>query len=106
MHNPETGLDCASAGAVRKRNSDLIMEAIAAADARGDKAGAICFVEYDWTFSVYRFRVGQAFTDFRGVRSWPTLKVCKADLAAAGCWLGKKTDSRTWPVCSEQNQAK
>lgn len=62
------------------------------------KENSICFVEYDWTFGVYRFRIGQTFTDFRGVRSWESLKDCRADLKAAGCYLGKRTDSLTWPV--------
>ena len=59
---------------------------------------AICFIEYNWTAGVFQFRVGQSFTDFRGERSWPDMASVKAALAAGGCRLGKKTDSRTWPV--------
>lgn len=58
----------------------------------------MCFVEYDWCFNVYRFRVGANFTDFRGVRSWPSIKDARYDLNLAGLKLGKKTDSRTWAV--------
>lgn len=56
------------------------------------------FIEYDWTFGVYRFRIGQNFTDFRGVRYFETLKEWRAFLAEAHCRVGKKTDSRTWEV--------
>lgn len=54
------------------------------------------YIEFDWTFGVYRFRVGQTFTDLRGVRSWESIDGVKADLRAADLRLGRKTDSRTW----------
>lgn len=56
------------------------------------------FVEYDWTFNVYRFRFGDTFTDWRGFRSLPSLSEVKALLGEAGCKLGRKTDSRTWAI--------
>jgi hypothetical protein len=57
------------------------------------------FVEYDWTFNVYRFRFGaDVFTDFRGFRSADSLADIKAILALGSCKLGKKTDDRTWAV--------
>jgi hypothetical protein len=56
------------------------------------------FLEYDWTFCVYRARLGQVFTDVRGERSWPSLKDAKAALAHCSLKLGKKTDSRTWAI--------
>ena len=56
------------------------------------------FVEYDWTFCVYRFRFGRTFTDFLGHRSCDSLDDCRALLRTAGMKLGHKTDSRTWPI--------
>ena len=56
------------------------------------------FLEYDWTFGVYRPRFGSSFIDFRGDRSWPTMADAKAALRAAGLRVGKKTDSRTWSI--------
>jgi hypothetical protein len=56
------------------------------------------FLEYDWAFGVYRVRFGQTFTDWRGIRSFESLADAKAELARAGCRLGKKTDSRTWSI--------
>ncbi len=56
------------------------------------------FIEYDWTFMVYRPRFGLTFTDIRGERSFDSLADCRAALAAAGLRLGRKTDSRTWKV--------
>lgn len=56
------------------------------------------FLEYDWCFNVYRFRFGDQWTDWRGVRWTDTLAEAKALLAEAGCRLGRKTDSRTWPI--------
>ncbi|MGH7024178.1 MAG: hypothetical protein ACREEB_11395 [Caulobacteraceae bacterium] len=56
------------------------------------------FLEYDWTFNVYRPRFGAAFIDVRGERSWPSLAEAKAALADAGLTLGAKTDSRSWRI--------
>lgn len=59
------------------------------------------FLEYDPFFGVYRFRFGDTFTDWRGVRSTATLAEAKALLAEAGCRLGRKSDSRTWPIITD-----
>jgi hypothetical protein len=56
------------------------------------------FIEYDWTFNVYRPRFGQSFIAFRGERSFPTLADARAALKSAGLKLGRKTDTRTWSV--------
>jgi hypothetical protein len=56
------------------------------------------FLEYDWTFDVYRPRFGASFIDVRGERSWPSLKDAKCALALAKLRVGKKTDSRTWRI--------
>lgn len=57
------------------------------------------FLEYDWTFNVFRPRVGaDVFTDIRGARSFESLNEAKDALKAAGLRLGKKTDSRTWRI--------
>jgi len=56
------------------------------------------YLEYDWTFGVFRPRVGRTFTDFRGYRSFETLAEAKAVLEQAGCRLGPKCASRTWRI--------
>lgn len=56
------------------------------------------YLEYDWTFDVYRPRFGHVFTDVRGARSFATMAEAKACLAHAGLRLGRKTDSRTWEI--------
>ena len=56
------------------------------------------YLEYDWSFNVYRPRFGHAFISFRGERSWPSLENAKEALRLAGCKLGRKTDSRTWKI--------
>ena len=56
------------------------------------------YLEFDWTFNVYRPRFGDTFIDVRGVRSWESLKDAKWDLAVCKLKLGKKTDSRTWEI--------
>jgi hypothetical protein len=58
------------------------------------------FVEYDWTFDCYRFRIGSVFTDWRGWQSLPTLEEVRHLLRSCGCKLGRKTDDRTWPILS------
>lgn len=55
-------------------------------------------LEYNWTAGVYQARFGSSFIDIRGVRSWSTLADARADLAAAGLHLGRKTDSRSWAI--------
>jgi len=61
------------------------------------------FLEYDWTFNVYRARFGNHFTDVRGERSWDSLPEAKRALRAANLKLGKKTDSRTWRIETASN---
>jgi rubredoxin len=56
------------------------------------------FLEYDWTFNVYRPRLGDTFTDVRGERSWESLADAKWALKLCGLKLGRKTDSRTWAI--------
>lgn len=58
------------------------------------------YLEYDWTFGVYRPRFGQTFTDIRGERSFSSLADAKYALAVCKLALGKKTDSRTWEIKS------
>lgn len=57
----------------------------------------MCFIEYNWTASVYSFRIGDRFTDWRGVRSLPSLAEWRDLLAQSDCTL-RKTDSRTWQI--------
>lgn len=56
------------------------------------------FLEYDWTFGVYRPRFGDTFTGIRGVTFYDTLAQAKRHLATCGLKLGAKTDSRTWRI--------
>jgi hypothetical protein len=56
------------------------------------------FLEYDWTFNVYRPRFGAAFTDIRGWRSFESLREARDVLSSCGLRLGRKTDSRTWAI--------
>ncbi len=59
------------------------------------------YLEYDWTFNVYRPRFGQHFTAWRGRRSFETLAEAKEALADGMCKLGPKTDTRTWAIIPE-----
>lgn len=56
------------------------------------------YIEYDWMVGVYRFRIGQSFTDFQNVRSLPSRKEWREFLKPHGFKLGRKTDSRTWEI--------
>jgi len=56
------------------------------------------FLEYDWTFDVYRPRFGSSWIDVLGERSWPSIVDARAALKACGLRLGRKTDSRTWSI--------
>ena len=56
------------------------------------------YLEYDWTFDVYRPRFGDTFTDVRGWRSFESLDDARYVLAGAGLKLGRKTDDRTWKI--------
>lgn len=58
----------------------------------------MCYIEYDWSFNVYRFRWMDTFTDCRGIRSLCTLADWRDYLPVCGFKLGRKTDSRTWLV--------
>jgi hypothetical protein len=56
------------------------------------------FLEYDWTFNVYRPRFGDRFIAFRGWYSFESLDHARCELGYAGLKLGRKTDSRTWKI--------
>jgi len=58
------------------------------------------YLEYDWTFNVYRPRFGDTFIAWRGERSFESFAAAKAAIEAAGSKIGKKTDSRTWEIVS------
>ena len=60
------------------------------------------FLEYDWTYGVFRPRFGHTFIDFRGWRSFSTLEEAKEIIGYAGLSLGKKTDSRTWEIIEQK----
>jgi hypothetical protein len=57
----------------------------------------MCFFEFNWTANCWQFRIGGQWEDFRGVRSWATLKDVEHDVALAGLVL-VKTDSRTYEL--------
>lgn len=56
------------------------------------------FLEYDWTYNVYRPRLGQTFTSVNGLHSYESLEQAKQELAIVQLKLGRKTDSRTWKI--------
>jgi hypothetical protein len=58
------------------------------------------YLEYDWTFNVYRPRFGDSFISFRGHRSFESIDEVKQVLGSCGLKLGRKTDSRTWEIVS------
>lgn len=55
-------------------------------------------LEYDWTFNVYRPRLGFTFVAVRGERSWPTMDEAKEALRSAGLKVGRRTDTRSWAI--------
>lgn len=56
------------------------------------------YLEYDWTFNVYRPRVGNVFTSVNGCRSFESLDDAKQNLGWCKLKLGRKTDTRTWSI--------
>jgi len=56
------------------------------------------YLEYDWTFNVYRPRFRETFTSVNGVRSFETIDDAKCNLAWCGLKLGPRTDTRTWLI--------
>lgn len=60
------------------------------------------YLEYDWTFGIFRPRFGDTFTGIRGVTFYDTMKQAKEHLASCGLALGKKTDSRTWEIITAE----
>lgn len=57
------------------------------------------FVEYDPVAMVFRCRFGpDTFTDWRGVRSLPSLMDWRAHLEPHGFTIGRKTASRSWEI--------
>jgi len=60
--------------------------------------GNTMFLEYDWTFGVYKPRFGNTFTSVNGFHSFASMDEAKQHLAACKLQLGKKTDTRTWQI--------
>jgi hypothetical protein len=56
------------------------------------------FLEYDWTFNVWRVRFGDRFISWRGEQSFASKQDAIEALRAGGCQLTQKTDSRTWRI--------
>lgn len=56
------------------------------------------YLEYDWTFNVYRFRFGDTFTSVLDIRSCGSMAEAKDLLQQAKLKVGRKTDSRTWKI--------
>lgn len=56
------------------------------------------FLEYDWTFNVYRPRFGQVFTSVDSFQSFASLDEARQVLGWCHLRLGKKTDTRTWAI--------
>ena len=57
----------------------------------------MCFFEYNWTADCWQFRIGDRFTDYRGQRSWATLKDVIWTVQQQGLGV-YKTDSRTYQL--------
>jgi len=57
------------------------------------------FLEYNWTACSYLVRFGSVPTDWRGYRSFASLKEATEVLAQSGARLFK-TASRTWEIVS------
>lgn len=62
------------------------------------------FLEYNWTASAYQVRLGQTFISWRGQWSFASFHEAKEAIEAAGCCIGAKTDSRTWPILTTSDQ--
>lgn len=56
------------------------------------------YLEYDWTFNVYRPRFGTTFTAIADYQSFESLEDAKSVLGWCKLKLGRKTDSRTWKI--------
>lgn len=58
------------------------------------------YIEFDWMTGTYKFRIGETFTDFRGIRSMESIEEWKAYLSQ---WDYRfvKCDTRTWRVIPE-----
>lgn len=58
------------------------------------------FLEYDWTFNVYRPRFGASFISIGpdNVRSFDSLDYACTYLATLGLRIAGKSASRTWRV--------
>jgi hypothetical protein len=61
----------------------------------------MCYIEYDWTCDVWKFRIGDTFTDFQGRRSWKSFRDAKAFFTTRNFTL-IKTDTRTWRVTAKE----
>jgi hypothetical protein len=64
----------------------------------------MCFIEYNWTAGVWSFRIGDCWTDYRGVRSLPSLNEWRDLVASQGLCL-TKTDSRTYLLAPSKKHA-
>lgn len=56
------------------------------------------FLEYDWTYSVYRPRFGDVFISVDGYRSFADMREAVEVLRGRGLRVGKKTASRSWKI--------
>lgn len=56
------------------------------------------YLEYDWTFGVYRPRFRGVFTEINGYHFFQDMEEAKWVLRLRGLRVGKKTDSRSWRI--------
>jgi hypothetical protein len=56
------------------------------------------YLEYDWTYGVWRPRVGDVFISVNGFHSYESREHAKAELNKAGLRVGRRTDTRTWKI--------
>ena len=62
----------------------------------------MCFIEHNIMAGAYQFRIGALFTDFRGIRSFPTLQEWRDYLVPLEIVL-VKTDTRTWKLETKES---
>lgn len=62
------------------------------------------YLEYEPMTNTFRPRFGDRFIDVRGVRSYYTMAEAREQLKACGLKVGRKTDSRTWKIVTDDSE--
>ena len=56
------------------------------------------FLEFDWTFNVYRTRFGDRLTSWCGHHSFPSRAEANSVLRQTGYKIGRRVDTRSWRI--------